>query len=685
MIINAIRINKYKRAFLPTVPKIFQNKFSKFITIPPHVTKCLFCDTISNSDDLKKLINKIDKNTLDEIKQEKIRNFCIIAHIDHGKSTLSDRLLENAGAINKLSKKDSQVLDTLKVERDRGITVKAQTASMIYNGTINDPEKSTNDIYTNSYLLNLIDTPGHVDFSYEVARSLRPCQGAILLVDATKGVQAQTLSNFQKAKEQNLSIIPVINKIDMPSAQIEHTIQQMTRTLKFSEEEILKISAKKGIGIELLFQEVIKKIPPPNGYPQKPLKALLFDARYVETRGCVVLLIEVIDGVLKKGDTLRSYHSDKKYDVFEVGVVQPILNNTGQLNTGQVGYIITNMKEIADAKIGDTFYASSIHQKETVTPMLGFEVSKCMVYAGVYPTDPGDFDDLKRAIQKMQLSDASIQVDYEQSLALGSGFRIGFLGMLHLDVFTQRLEDEYDQNVLITSPSVPYRCTLRNKQKIIVENAIACPPRENILSWEELYCWAYIISPKQYLHNITRLLLDKRGEEIDYEEIDDEYAKVTYELPMAELVTDFFDKLKSCTQGYASLDYEITDYKPSDIGKLTFILNGDPIDALSFLIHNSNAESFARKFCKKLKEHIPPQLFQIPIQAQLEKKIICREDIKALRKNVTAKCYGGDHTRKLKLLEKQKKGKKKMRALGTVNVSSDTFLALLKNDEDAGN
>jgi elongation factor 4 len=664
--LNSIKSSSNK--FLNTeLPYFKELKFSYF-----KFGLKMFSDTvISNSDDLKKLVNKIEKSTLDNITQDKIRNFCIIAHIDHGKSTLSDRLLESSGAINKLEKKDSQVLDTLKVERERGITVKAQTASMILTRGEED------------YLLNLIDTPGHVDFSYEVARSLRPCQGAILLVDATKGVQAQTLSNFQKAKEQNLTVIPVINKVDLPSAQIESVMHQMTNTLKFKEDEILQISAKTGLNIDKLFDSVLQIIPCPKGDPEKPVKLLLFDARYVETRG-VILLVEVIDGILKKGDSLKSYHSDKKYDVFEVGVVQPILNVTGELKTGQVGYILTNMKEISDARIGDTFYSNKIHKKEDIIPMPGFEIGKCMVYAGVYPTDPGDFDDLKRSIQKMQLSDASIKVDYEQSSALGSGFRIGFLGMLHLDVFTQRLEDEYDQQILVTSPSVPYRCTLRNKQKLIVENALSCPPRENIVQWEELFCFAYIITPKQFLGNITRLVIDKRGEELDLEEIDDDYVKMTYELPLCELVTDFFDKLKSLTQGYASLDYEITDYKNSDIKVLSFLLNGEVIDALSILVHTSNADVFARKFCRKLRDNIPQQLFQIPVQAMLDKKIICREDIKALRKNVTAKCYGGDHTRKLKLLEKQKKGKKKMRALGSVNVTSETFLALLKNDEEEG-
>jgi elongation factor 4 len=466
----------------------------------------------------------------------------------------------------------------------------------------------------------------------------------------------------------------------LATAQVESTMHQMTNTLKFEEKEVLKISAKTGLNIDLLFDQILERIPPPSGDPEKSVKLLLFDARYVETRG-VVLLVEVIDGVLKKGDTLKSYHSEKKYEVFEVGIVQPILNVTGELKTGQVGYILTNMKEISDAKIGDTFYSNKILDKQEVNPMPGFEVGKCMVYAGIYPTDPADFDDLKRSIQKMQLSDASIKLDYEQSLALGSGFRIGFLGMLHLDVFIQRLEDEYDQQILVTSPSVPYRCTLRTKEKLVVENALSCPPRENIIGWEELFVFTYIITPKQFMPLITKLVLDKRGEELDLEEIDEDYAKLTYELPLVELVTDFFDKLKSLTQGYASLDYEITGYKPSNIKVLSFLLNGEVIDALSFLIHAEKADIFARKFCKKLQEHIPPQLFQIPIQAQLDKRIICREDIKALRKNVTAKCYGGDHTRKLKLLEKQKKGKKKMRALGTVNVTSETFLALLKNDE----
>ena len=378
-----------------------------------------------------------------------------------------------------------------------------------------------------------------------------------------------------------------------------------------------------------------------------------------------------------------SYYSDKKYDIFEVGIVQPLMNPIGILQTGQVGYILTNMKNISDAKIGDTFYNFKKTEKKNVSPLAGFEIAKCMVYAGIYPTDPSDYDDLKRSIEKLQLSDASIKVEHELSASLGSGFRIGFLGLLHLDVFSQRLEDEYDQNVLITTPSVQYQCKLRNKpNKIIVENAMSAPDKDNIEYWEERYVFAYIITPKQFYGNITSLILDKRGEELDMEEIDNDYIKLTYEIPLSEIITDFFDKLKSLTEGYASLDYELTDFKRSNVKKVSFLLNGEIVDALSFLVHESKCEIVARKFCKKLKDNIPPALFQISVQAQSDKKIICREDIKALRKNVTAKCYGGDQTRKNKLLDKQKKGKKKMRALGSVNVSSETFIALLKDNEE---
>jgi elongation factor 4 len=642
--------------------KKYLNPFIKVLKF----NKRRFCDTISNSDDLSKIVKFIEKEKLESIKQENIRNFCIIAHIDHGKSTLSDRILEFCGAINKLEKKDSQVLDTLKVERERGITVKAQTATMIYK---------------DQYIFNLIDTPGHVDFSYEVVRSLRPCQGAILLVDATKGVQAQTMSNFNQANKLGLHIMPVINKIDLPAAQIDSTILQITTSLGLDMDKILQISAKAGIGIDSLLENIITEIPAPSGDPDKPAKVLLFDARYLENRG-VILLVEVIDGIIKKGDSLMSYHSEKKYDIFETGIVQPLMNPTGILKTGQVGYIITNMKNIQEAKIGDTFYGPKLDKKQ-VNALPGFEVSKCMVYAGIYPTDPSDYDELKRSLEKLQLSDASIKVEHEQSAALGSGFRIGFLGLLHLDVFNQRLEDEYDQNILITTPSVPYMCKLRgNPKKIYVENAMSAPAKDLIEYWEEQNVIANIITPKQFYTTITKLLIDKRGEELNYEEIDNEYIKITYELPLAEIVTDFFDKLKSLTQGYASLDYELSEFKKSDIKKISFLVNGEVIDALSFLVHESKSEIVARRYCKKLKDNLPPQLFQISIQAQSEKRIICREDVKALRKNVTAKCYGGDQSRKNKLLEKQKKGKKKMRAIGSVNVTSETFMALLKDSEE---
>lgn len=382
---------------------------------------------------------------------------------------------------------------------------------------------------------------------------------------------------------------------------------------------------------------------------------------------------------ISKGDTIVSYHSDKKYDVFEIGIVQPITNPLGKLTTGQVGYILTNMKELADAKIGDTFYSNKC-EKKNIIPLPGFENSKSMVYAGIYPIDPSDYDDLKRSIQKMQLSDASIKMEYEQSAALGSGFRVGFLGLLHLDVFRQRLEDEYDHDILITNPSVPYRVQLKNGEKKIVENAMSAPKREEIKGWEEIYVLATIITPKAFYAGINRLALEKRGEEIDYTEIDEEYLKLCYEIPLAEIVTDFFDKLKSLSEGYASLDYEISDFREADVKILSFLINGELIDALSFLVNADNADKLARKFCKKLKENIPQTLFEISIQAQLDKRIICREDIKALRKNVTARCNGGDMTRRNKLLDKQKKGKKKMRMLGSVNVSSETFIALLKND-----
>ena len=616
-------------------------------------------------------------------------------------------------------------MDNLKVERERGITVKAQTASMFY------------DLDGKSYLLNLIDTPGHVDFSFEVIRSLKPCQGAILLIDASKGVQAQTVANYNHAKKLNLKIIPVINKIDLPGAEIIEVEQQIFETFpdefindieEGSEDDntikeaisnkIIKISAKTGYGIINLMSSIISCIPCPKGNINKTTRILLYDAKYIDTKG-VILYIEVLDGKIKKGDTIKSYYSNKTFDVFEVGAVQPNLSKLSLLKTGQVGYIITNMKDIKEAKIGDTLYDNKETNKSNIKQEELFAETKSMVFSGIYPTDPSDYPELKKNIEKLQLTDCSLKVENETSASLGAGFRIGFLGLLHLDVFHQRLDDEYDLDVIITSPSTPYKIKVKphaiktlevdypnikidDKRKfnedrtLIVENVISCPNREAIESIEEPIVEAEIITPKEYYQTISNLVYQKRGEEIVSEELSfnktessliknsdqNIFIKAIFEIPMNEIMIDFYDKLKSISKGYASFDYKLSEYRTSSIKICSFLVHGEKVDALSFFAHESNADFEVRKMCKKLHKHMNQQLFAYAIQGKIENKIVCREDVKALRKNVTAKCYGGDITRKMKLLNKQKKGKKKMRQLGNVEFSSETFYNILKDSSN---
>lgn len=653
----------------------------------------------SNPNDVK--FNYLDDHDISGISQENIRNFCIIAHIDHGKSTLSDRILEECGVVTNVNKDNQQILDTLKVERERGITIKAQTASMIY-------------WYKNSkYLLNLIDTPGHVDFTFEVIRSLKPCQGTILVVDATKGVQAQTVANYNYAKNLNLKILPVINKVDLPAAEIKDAEEQIIENFpdEFNDlggddstwrNKILKISAKSGLGIPKLMESIITLLPPPVGDPNKRFRGLLYDAKFVETKG-VILYIEVLDGCIKRGDTILSYISDKIYDIFEVGIVQPNMTKLSELKTGQVGYIITNMKEIKEAKIGDTLFDHKI-LKQNIVAVDQYVEAKSMVFSGIYPTDPSDYADLKKCIEKMQLTDSSLKIENEVSLALGAGFRIGFLGLLHLDVFHQRIEEEYDIEIIATTPSTPYKVKVKDNVKNIevtypnvkienkneynktrmlsVENVLSCPEREAIQHIEEPYIEAEIITPKEFYNSITNLVLNKRGEEIAMEEQGNSLIKAIFEIPLNEVIIDFYDKLKSLSQGYASFDYKMSSYRKSDIKICSFMIHGEKIDALSFFAHESQADYLVRKTCKKLLKYMPQQLFAFAIQGKIENKIVCREDVKALRKNVTAKCYGGDMTRRMKLLDKQKKGKKKMRMLGTVSFSSETFYNLLKDNSD---
>ncbi|RTL07027.1 elongation factor 4 [Candidatus Dependentiae bacterium] len=601
----------------------------------------------------------IKNKKLIDFSPDKIRNFSIIAHIDHGKSTLADRLLEKTGTITNRDKKE-QFLDKLQVERERGITVKAQTASMFYtcNGT--------------TYLLNLIDTPGHVDFNYEVSRSLYACQGALLLVDASQGVEAQTLANFYLAFEQDLHIVPVINKIDLPTADVERIEHQLEKLFDFQPSESVKASAKSGIGIEDILQAIIERIPHPKGSVQNPLKALLFDSWFDEYRG-VICLLALHDGSLKKGDFISLAQADVEYEVLELGLMYPEPTPTNELYAGQVGYIITGMKSVREARVGDTIF----HTKKKVTPFPGFKPAKPVVFAGLYPVEANEFDQLQEAIEKLTLNDASVTVEKKTSVALGLGFRCGFLGLLHMDVFRQRLEQEYGLTVIPTAPSVLYKVQLANGETISIESPAEFPDPQKIDIIFEPIIDVTIIVPQTYLGGILNLCQEKRGEQKDMNFIDDQRVMLKYKLPLNEVATDFYDQLKSISSGYASFDYEEAGYQPSDVVKMDILLNGKPVDALSVIVHEDKAYYIGRQLTEKLKDKIPRQLFEVVIQAAIGAKIIAKERVAPLRKDVTAKCYGGDISRKRKLLEKQKEGKKKMRQVGNVEVPQEAFIALL--------
>ncbi|MBI2353022.1 elongation factor 4 [Candidatus Dependentiae bacterium] len=602
------------------------------------------------------------KINLKKFTPDTIRNFSIIAHIDHGKSTLADRLLEITGTLSTHKGTHNQFLDKLQVEKERGITVKAQTASMIYhyNGT--------------DYLLNLIDTPGHVDFSYEVSRSLYACQGALLLVDAAQGVQAQTMANFYLAFEQDLTIVPVLNKIDLPNANKERVIKELHTLFDFNTQNILTCSAKTGIGIDDLLKAIIEQIPSPTADLDEPFKALLFDSWYDEYRG-VVCLIALKNGSVKLGDQIYLHQTDKKYEVLELGLMYPEETPMDALYAGQVGYIITGMKTIKEARVGDTLS----HPKTNVVPFPGFKPAKPMVFAGIYPVDSSEFELLADAIEKLTLNDASVTIEKKTSVALGLGFRCGFLGLLHMDVFKQRLEQEYNVTIIATAPSVLYLIDLtHNKGQISVENPSEFPDPSKIETIYEPMLAATIIVPKDYLGNILKLCQENRGVQKDMSYLDEERVLLSYHLPLNEVAIDFYDQLKSVSSGYASFDYEPIGHEPSDLVKMDILLNGAPVDALSVIIHKTKAQSVGRELAERLKEIIPRQLFEVIIQAAIGAKILARERVAPLRKNVTAKCYGGDITRKRKLLEKQKEGKKRMKQVGTVSVPQEAFLAILK-------
>ncbi|KZV65916.1 GTP-binding protein lepa [Peniophora sp. CONT] len=606
---------------------------------------------------------------LQDYTPEYIRNFSIIAHIDHGKSTLADRLLELTGTVHtSLKGANQQYMDKLKVERERGITVKAQTASMFYEHAGRD------------YLLNLIDTPGHVDFSWEVARSMAACQGALLLVDATQGVQAQSLSVFHTARERGLEIIPVMNKIDLPAAQPERIAAQIEATFGIDPRLILQISAKTGQGVQSVLEAIVERIPPPTGRVDEPFKAFLFDSMYDKYRG-VISLVNVQGGVLRKGDKITSCHTKKRYEVAEVGIMHPEEVSTGELHPGQVGYVACNMKQSSEAHIGDTLHRSG----ESVKPMAGFKPAKAMVYAGVYPVDNNDFVKLEESIKRLTLTDRSVTVARESSSALGQGLRLGFLGSLHMDVFRQRLEDEYDANVIITAPTVPYKVVYRDRE-VIVSNPTDFPDLSDgtnrVKEVHEPVVRATIIVPDDYLGDMMELCFNHRADELDHRYLDSgdgtsARAMMTCILPLAEIVTDFFDRLKSRSSGFASFDYEDAGYRKSDLAKMTFLLNGQTVDALALIIHRSQEQRIGRTWVKKLHKIIPRQLFEVPIQAAVGKKIIARETLSAMRADVTAGLYGGHYERKMKHLENQKESKKKMKRVGRIDLPQEAFFNIL--------
>ena len=592
-----------------------------------------------------------------------IRNFCIIAHIDHGKSTLADRLLELTGTVSKEELED-QILDDMDLERERGITIKSHAVQMKY--TFEGQE----------YILNLIDTPGHVDFSYEVSRAIAACEGALLVVDATQGIQAQTISNLYQAIDNNLEIIPVVNKIDMPSAMIEETKDEIVELLGCKHDEIIEASAKTGQGVEKILEAIIKRIPPPQGDPEAPLQALIFDSVYNSFRG-VIAYFRVFNGTLRTNDMVKLFSTGKIYQANEVGTLGLQYIPKPEIKAGDVGYIISGIKTAREVRVGDTITHVDRPCSEAVK---GFKPAKPMVFAGIYPIDPDDYDQLRDSLEKLQLNDAALQFTPESSAALGFGFRCGFLGLLHMEIVQERLSREFNMNVITTVPNVSYIVYTKKGEILEIHNPSELPDPTKIEHIEEPYIRANIITKSEYIVPIIKLCIDKRGTLISQNFISPERVEIVVELPLAEIVFDFYDKLKSISRGYASFDYHEIGYKESDLVRLDILLNGNQVDALSTLIHRSNAYSFGRRMCEKLRELIPRQQFEIAIQAAIGSKIIARETIKPYRKDVTAKCYGGDITRKRKLLEKQKEGKKKMRQIGHVEVPQSAFLAVLKLD-----
>jgi len=599
-------------------------------------------------------------------RRKNIRNFCIIAHIDHGKSTLADRLLEMTSTVASRDMED-QLLDNMDIERERGITIKARAVRLCH--TAADGEE---------YVFNLIDTPGHVDFGYEVSRSLAACEGAILVVDASQGIEAQTLANTYLAIEHDLEVVPVINKIDLPSADPERVAREVEDIIGIPCLDAPQISAKNGVGIEAVLEMIVRDIPAPGGDETLPLRALIFDSYYDSYKG-VIVYIRVIDGLVKPGMTIRLMQTGARFDVVEVGTMgATVLNPCGELFAGQVGYLTASIKSVGDSRVGDTITGAD---RPAAQALPGYRPVLPMVFSGVYPLDGAKYADLRDALDKLQLNDASLSFEPETSVALGFGFRCGFLGLLHMEIIQERLEREYNLDIITTAPSVIYKLQMQNGEWVTIDNPTNYPDPNFIQSAQEPFVKANIFSPASYIGSIMELCQDRRGVYLDTKYLDSDRVELHYELPLNEIVYDFFDALKSRTRGYASFDYELSDYRDSKLVKLDILLNGEIVDALSFIVHADSAYPRARRMAEKLKEHIPRQMFEVPIQAAIGGKIIARETVKALRKDVLAKCYGGDITQKKKLLEKQKEGKKRMRQLGSVEVPQEAFMAVLKLDD----